>query len=178
MLILPDTSRSFEVYCDTSHQGLGCVLSQDKRVVAYASRQLRTHEQNYLTYDLELAVVVFALKVWRHYLDGAQFDVYSDNKRNANVVVDALSRNVVHGFSLKVSETLLEIKDKQLCDPMLCRIVFLLGTDKTKGFSRGVKREIAEFVKACLTYQKANVEHQSPPEELQMMKILDGSGIM
>ncbi|XP_027351223.1 uncharacterized protein LOC113862333 [Abrus precatorius] len=80
VLILPDTSRPFEVYYDASHQGLGCVLMQDKRVVAYASRQLRTHERNYPIHDLELAAVVFALKVWRHYLYGAQFDVYSDHK--------------------------------------------------------------------------------------------------
>ncbi|XP_027338009.1 uncharacterized protein LOC113851906 [Abrus precatorius] len=80
VLILPDTSRPFEVYCDASHQGLGYVLMQDKRVVAYASRQLQTHERNYPIHDLELAAVVFALKVWRHYLYGAQFDVYSDHK--------------------------------------------------------------------------------------------------
>ncbi|XP_027357446.1 uncharacterized protein LOC113866846 [Abrus precatorius] len=65
MLILPDISRPFEVYYDASHQGLGCVLMQDKRVVAYASCQLRTHERNYPTHDLELAAVVFALKIWQ-----------------------------------------------------------------------------------------------------------------
>ena len=59
VLILPDPHESFEVYCDASHQGLGCVLMQDKRVVAYASRQLRPHEVNYPTHDLELAAVVF-----------------------------------------------------------------------------------------------------------------------
>jgi len=80
VLVIPDTSRPFEVYCDASHQGLGCVLMQERKVVAYASRQLKSHEKNYPTHDLELAAVVFALKIWRHYLYGAQFQVFSDHK--------------------------------------------------------------------------------------------------
>jgi len=80
VLVIPDTSRPFEVYCDASQQGLGCVLMQERRVVAYASRQLKSHEKNYPTHDLELAAVVFALKMWRHYLYGAQFQVFSDHK--------------------------------------------------------------------------------------------------
>ena len=64
VLVLPDNQKSFVVYCDVSRQGLGCVLMQEGRVVAYASRQLRTHEQNYPTHNLELAAVVHALKIW------------------------------------------------------------------------------------------------------------------
>ena len=64
MLVIPDASRPFEVYYDASHQGLGCVLMQERRVVAYASRQLKSHEKNYPTHDLELATMVFALKIW------------------------------------------------------------------------------------------------------------------
>ena len=63
VLVIPDASKPFEVYYDASHQGLGCVLMQDKRVVAYASRQLKNYEKNYPTHDLELAVVVFPLKI-------------------------------------------------------------------------------------------------------------------
>ena len=68
------------MYCDASRAGLGCVLVQSGRVVAYDSRQLNNHEQNYPTHDMELAVVVFALKIWRHYLYGEEFEVYSDHK--------------------------------------------------------------------------------------------------
>jgi hypothetical protein len=63
VLILPDLSKKFSIYCDASRQGLGCVLMQEGRVVAYASRQLRKHELNYPTHDLELAAVVHALKI-------------------------------------------------------------------------------------------------------------------
>ena len=71
VLAIPDTNKKFEVYCDASYRGLGCVLMKDKRSVAYASRQLKVHEKNYLTHNLELAAVAFALKTWRHYLYGS-----------------------------------------------------------------------------------------------------------
>nr|GFA26754.1 putative reverse transcriptase domain-containing protein [Tanacetum cinerariifolium] len=75
--------ENFIVYCDASHKGLGVVLMQNKKVIAYASRQLKINEKNYTTHDLELGAVVFALKMKRHYLYGT---------RKANVVADALSR--------------------------------------------------------------------------------------
>ena len=80
MLTLPNLHGPFEVYCDASKKGLGCVLMQNKNVVAYASRQLKPHERNYLTHDIELAAVVFALKIWRHHLYGVKFEVFSDHK--------------------------------------------------------------------------------------------------
>ena len=64
VLAQPDISKSFDVYCDASRIGLGCVLMQEGRVVAYASRQLKRHEENYPTHDLELAAIVHALKIW------------------------------------------------------------------------------------------------------------------
>ena len=73
ILAIPDTAKTFEVYCDASYHGLGCVLMQEKWPIAYASRQLKVHEEHYPTHDLELAAVVFALKIWRHYLYGALF---------------------------------------------------------------------------------------------------------
>jgi ribonuclease HI len=80
VLTLPDASKDFVVYCDASRQGLGCVLMQGVKVVAYASRQLREHEENYPTHDLELAAVIHSLKIWRHYLMGNKCDIYTDHK--------------------------------------------------------------------------------------------------
>ncbi|KAK2443611.1 hypothetical protein QL285_014700 [Trifolium repens] len=80
VLVIPDPTRKYVVYCDASNKGLGCVLMQDGAVVAYASRQLKPHEQNYPTHDLELAAIIFALKIWRHHLYGVQFDLFSDHK--------------------------------------------------------------------------------------------------
>ena len=80
VLIMPDTQKPFSVYCDASRQGLGCVLMQEGHVIVYASRQLRKHEENYPTHDLELAAAVHALKIWRHYLVGNRCEIYTDHK--------------------------------------------------------------------------------------------------
>jgi len=77
---IPDQSSGFVIHSDASGQGLGRVLMQHDRVVAYALRQLKSYEQNYLTHDLELAVVLFALKIWRHYLLGNRVKIYTDHK--------------------------------------------------------------------------------------------------
>ncbi|WVZ89088.1 LOW QUALITY PROTEIN: hypothetical protein U9M48_035542 [Paspalum notatum var. saurae] len=79
-LTLPDQQKKFIVYCDASRDGLGCVFMQKGKVVAYASRQLRKYEVNYPTHDLELAAVVHALKIWRHYLFGQRCEIYTDHK--------------------------------------------------------------------------------------------------
>jgi ribonuclease HI len=80
VLAPPDSSKPFDVYYDASGTGLGCVLMQYNRVIAYASRALRPHEQNYPTNDLELAAVVHALKMWRHYLMGTHYNIFTDHK--------------------------------------------------------------------------------------------------
>ena len=80
ILIVPDRGQGYTMYCDSSRAGLECVLMQSGRVVAYGSRQLKNHEQNYPTHDMELAAVVFALKIWLHYLNGEEFEVYSNHK--------------------------------------------------------------------------------------------------
>ncbi|KAL0558781.1 hypothetical protein IC582_003363 [Cucumis melo] len=80
VLTVPDGSGSFVIYSDASKKGLGCVLMQQGKVVAYASRQLKSHEQNYPTHDLELAAVVFALKIWRHYLYDEKIQIFTDHK--------------------------------------------------------------------------------------------------
>jgi hypothetical protein len=79
-LAQPDIEKPFDVYCDTSGTSLGCVLMQEGRVIAYVSCQLQKHEVNYPTHDLELATVVHALKIWRHYLLGNVRNIYTDHK--------------------------------------------------------------------------------------------------
>lgn len=80
ILSLPEGTEDFVVYCDASNQGLGCVLMQRSKVIAYASRQLKPNEINYTTHDLELGAVVFALKTWRHYLYGTKCVIFTDHK--------------------------------------------------------------------------------------------------
>jgi hypothetical protein len=80
VLIMPDMEKQFLIYCDASGKGLGCILMQDGHVVAYASQQLRKHEEHYPTDDLELVAVVHALELWRYYLIGKRCEIYSDHK--------------------------------------------------------------------------------------------------
>jgi hypothetical protein len=80
VLVMLDLQKGFDIYCDACGQDLGCVLMQEGSVIAYASRQLRKHELNYPTHDLELAAVVHALKIWRHYIMGTKCQVYTDHK--------------------------------------------------------------------------------------------------
>ncbi|GKC10478.1 putative reverse transcriptase domain-containing protein [Tanacetum coccineum] len=80
ILALPEGNNIFVVYCYASHQGLGAVLMQREKVIAYASRQLKPNEENYTTHDLKLGAVVFALKIWRHYLYGTKCTVFTDHK--------------------------------------------------------------------------------------------------
>ena len=80
MLALSTPGVEYVVFSDASRQGLGCVFMQDGRVIAYASRQLKKHETNYPTHDMELATVVFALKIWRHYLYGETCRIFTSHK--------------------------------------------------------------------------------------------------
>ena len=80
ILTLPVEGKNFIVYCDASYSGFDAVLMQERKVIVYASRQLKLHERKYPTHDLELASVVFALKQWRHYLYGVKCDVYTDHR--------------------------------------------------------------------------------------------------
>ncbi|GKA31559.1 putative reverse transcriptase domain-containing protein [Tanacetum coccineum] len=147
VLALPNGSEDFMVYCDASGIGLGYVLMQRGKVIAYASRQLKIHEMNYTTHDLELGAIVFALKIWRHYLYGTKslFNDYDFEIRyhpgKANVVADAL------------------------------------GADKTYYGLRyrywwpGIKKDIVVYVSKCLTCLRVKAEHQRPSGLLQQPEI-------
>ena len=80
ILIFPEQGQRYTVYCNASKDRLGCVLMQSRRVVAYGFKQLKNHEQNYPTHDMELAAIVFALKILHHCLYGEQFEVFSNHK--------------------------------------------------------------------------------------------------
>jgi len=80
VLALPEHGESYMVYTDASRVGLGCVLMQREKVIAYASRQLRKHEGNYPTHDLEMVAVIFALKIWRSYIYRGKVQVFTDHK--------------------------------------------------------------------------------------------------
>ncbi|GKC23312.1 putative reverse transcriptase domain-containing protein [Tanacetum coccineum] len=80
ILALPEGSENFVVYCDASRKGLGVILMQREKVIAYASHQLKIHEKNYTAHDLELGAIVFALKMWRHYLYGMKCIMFTDHK--------------------------------------------------------------------------------------------------
>ena len=80
ILMIPSGTGGFVIYSDASKKGLGCVLMQHDKVIAYASRQLKAYEGKYPTYDFQLAIIVFALKIWRHYLSGEKYEIYTDHK--------------------------------------------------------------------------------------------------
>ncbi|GKD00690.1 putative reverse transcriptase domain-containing protein [Tanacetum coccineum] len=80
ILVLPERTGDFVVYCDVSLKGYGAMLMQREKVIVYASRQLKTHEENYTTHDLELGAIVFTLRLWRHYLYGTKCVVFTNHK--------------------------------------------------------------------------------------------------
>nr|GEZ14302.1 putative reverse transcriptase domain-containing protein [Tanacetum cinerariifolium] len=101
ILSLPEGSEDFVVYCDASLRGFGAVLMQREKVIAYASRQLRKDEENYTTHDLELGAIVFALRLWRHYLYGPKCTVYTDHK-SLQYILDQKELNMRHRRWIKL----------------------------------------------------------------------------
>ncbi|XP_049403939.1 uncharacterized protein LOC125867445 [Solanum stenotomum] len=120
ILTLPIEGKEYVVYNDASHNGLGCVLMQEGKVISYASRILKSHELNYPIHYLELAGVVFALKIWWHYLYGEKCHIFTDHKSlkylgKANVVANALSRKSFASISLSRLPLLLELRAMNVC---------------------------------------------------------------
>nr|GEX65387.1 putative reverse transcriptase domain-containing protein [Tanacetum cinerariifolium] len=178
ILALPKVSENFVVYCDASRKGLGTVLMQREKVIAYASHQLKIHEKNYTTHDLEFRAVVFALKMWRHYLYGTKCVVFTDHK-SLQHILDQKELNMRQHAQVEASkegnygiEDLCSMikKLEKRTDGTLC----LNGRSWMPCFDKmyhdlkklywwpNMKAEIATYVSKCLTYAKVKAECQKP----------------
>ncbi|GKD00980.1 putative reverse transcriptase domain-containing protein [Tanacetum coccineum] len=185
ILALLEGSENFVVYCNASYKGLGTVLMQREKVIAYASRQLKVHEKNYTTHDLKLGAIVFALKMWRHYLYGTNLDLpkqilsaQSEARKEENFIIEDL-----HGMINKLTPH----ADEKLClnnrswIPCFRDLKALVmheshkskysihpGSDKMYQDLKklywwpNMKAEIATYVNKCLTCAKVKIEYQKP----------------
>nr|GEV68407.1 putative reverse transcriptase domain-containing protein [Tanacetum cinerariifolium] len=174
ILSLPDGVEDFIVYCDTSNQGLGCVLMQRGKVIAYASRQLKIHEKNYTTHDLELGAVVFSLKTWRHYLYDALSKKERVKPRRARAMAMTIQSGIrgmikaVQGEAFKQENILAErlhggVRTIIMDEMHKTRYSVHPGADKMYHDTRnmywwpGMKRDIAIYVSKCLTSSKDKI---------------------
>jgi hypothetical protein len=154
ILSLSESGRCFTVYTDASHIGLGCVLMQDGKVIAYGSRQLKKHEINYPTHDLELAAVVFALKSWRHYLYGETCDIYADHKSLKYIFIQK-------GLNMRQRRWLELIKDYDLTIQYHPRKANVVADALSRiGVPRIVMPLIAYLDRMGITFCYAGVAHE------------------
>ncbi|GKD05436.1 putative reverse transcriptase domain-containing protein, partial [Tanacetum coccineum] len=159
ILALPKGSENFVVYCDASHKGLGVVLMQNEKVITYASRQLKIHEKNYTTHDLELRVMVFALKTWRHYLYGTRCTVFTDHK-SLQHILDQKELNMRQRRRLE----LLSDYDCDICyySGKANVVADALSRKERLYWWPNMKANIATYVSKCLICSKVKAEHQKP----------------
>ncbi|GKB84534.1 putative reverse transcriptase domain-containing protein [Tanacetum coccineum] len=183
ILALPEGPNDFVVYCDASNQGFGCVLMQRNKVIAYASRQLKIHEKNYTTHDLELGAIVFALKTWRHYLYGTKSVIYTDHKSLQHIFdqkeLNMRQRRWIELFSDydceiryhpgKANVVADALSRKERMKPRLPSSI-KVDTDSLERWP-GMKKDIATYVSKCLTCSKVKAEHQKPSGLLQQPEI-------
>nr|GEU97468.1 reverse transcriptase domain-containing protein [Tanacetum cinerariifolium] len=175
ILALPEGTENFIVYCDVSLKGFGAVLIQREKVIAYASRQLKIHEENYTTYDLELGTIVFALKLWRHYLYSTKCTVYTDHK-SLQYILDQKELNMrqrrwiellsdynckIHYHAGRLWLPLFGgIRDMIMHESHKSKYSIIPGSDKMYQDSKklywwpNMKDDIVTFVSKCLTCAK------------------------
>ncbi|GKA93493.1 putative reverse transcriptase domain-containing protein [Tanacetum coccineum] len=171
ILALPEGSENFLIYYDASHKGIGAVLMQKEKVRAYASCQLKIHEKNYTTHDLELGAVVFALKMWRHYLYGAKCVGFTDHK-SLQHILDQKELNMRqrrwlellsdYDCELRYYPGKVEaIKEENYGTEDLCGMIKNLEpyADRTLCLKN---RKIAMYVSKCMTCAKVKAEYQKP----------------
>ncbi|GJW04395.1 reverse transcriptase domain-containing protein [Tanacetum coccineum] len=184
VLALPDGPEDFMVYCDASGLGLGCVLMQRGKVIAYVSRQLKIHEKNYTTHDLELGAVVFAPKIWRHYLYGKKSVIYTDHKSLQHIFsqkeLNMRQRRWIELFSdydyeiryhpskANVAAYALTHKSKYSVHPGANKMYY---DHRDRYGWPGMKKDIAVYVIKCLTYLKVKAECQRLYGSLQQPEI-------
>nr|GEY05166.1 putative reverse transcriptase domain-containing protein [Tanacetum cinerariifolium] len=195
ILALLEGPEYFTVYYDASGIGLGCVLKQRGKVIAYASRQLKIHEKNYTTYDLKLGVVVFALKIWRNYLYGTKSVIYTDHKSLQHIFSQKELNMLQHRWIELFSDYDCEICDhpgkanvvadalswKERVNPKRVRAMNMILPSSIKDRILAAQKEVvdefaglqkAEYVSKCLTCSKVKAKHQRPFVLLQQPEIL------
>ncbi|KAA3487613.1 Integrase, catalytic core [Gossypium australe] len=132
-LIQPESKKDYVVYSDVSHIALGCVLMQDSKVVAYALIQLKPHECNYPTHDFDLVAIVFALKIWRHYLYGEKCIIYTDHKSLKYLLTRKelnLTQRIWIGLLKITILPLSTIRERRMLLPMQCNNPFLVKSEQ------------------------------------------------
>nr|AAC26240.1 contains similarity to reverse transcriptases (PFam: rvt.hmm, score: 116.22) [Arabidopsis thaliana] len=191
VLALPEHGEPYSVYTDASGVGLGCVLMQRGKVIAYASRQLRKHEGNYPTHDLEMAAVIFALKIWRSYLYGGKVQVFTDHKSLKYIFTQPELNLRQRRWMELVADYDLEIayhpgKANVIVDALSRKRVgaapgqsveaLVRATKMYRDLKRyyqwvGMKRDVANWVAECDVCQLVKAEHQVPGGVLQSLPI-------
>nr|GFA51772.1 hypothetical protein [Tanacetum cinerariifolium] len=174
ILALPEGTKDFVVYCDASLKGYGEVLMQIEKVIVYASRQLKVHEENYTPHDFELGAVVFALRLWRNYLKAIVVaDALIRKEIDKPLRVRALMMTIYNDLPKKIHEAPEEamkgenVKTENLW--RLIKLIFKFHPDETHKMYQDLKPlywwsnmkvDIATYVSKCLTYAKVKAEHQ------------------
>ncbi|GKD93114.1 putative reverse transcriptase domain-containing protein, partial [Tanacetum coccineum] len=191
ILALPEGTEDFMVYCDASLKGYGAVLMQREKVIAYASRQLKVHEENYTTHDLELGAIVFALRLWRHYLYGMNCVIrgaQEEAMKGKNVKAKKLGKLIKPIFKFRPDGTrcfgnrvwlpqLSGLRDLVMHESHKSKYSIHPGSDKMYQDLKllywwpNMKADIATHVSKCLTCAKVKDEHQKPSRLLQQPEI-------